>query len=215
MQKLVLRVSADFHFLAGQYLQIAHPSGVLIPLSIASAPHRLPELTLHYQSSVAPDAVLVDQILDAHSRGESEIDIHGPFGDVVLDDTPDEPLLLIAGGTGAAQSAGYVDQMLKTPPIHDVRLLVCAETESDLYLKPWLEDLNLPWLKTVFIADARRTGDNRSLVWLRQQAKMLVDQRIILSGSPGFVYAATDALTTSGISESALESDVFSYAPRD
>ena len=114
----------------------------------------------------------------------------------------------------AAQMASFIDQLSKTPPLLDVTLLFCAGTNADLYLRPWLADLDAPWLNPILIADARRTPGNRGLTWLKDQAEKLLAHRIVLSGSPGFVYAATDTLTQSGIAESALESDVFSYAPR-
>ncbi len=214
VQKLVLQVSRKFRFQAGQYLQIVHPTGVLIPLSIATAPHRLPELHLHYQSSNTPEAVLMDELLATFKQGTCEFSINGPLGNVVLEATPTRPLALIAGGTGAAQMASFIDQLSKTPPLLDVTLLFCAGTNADLYLRPWLADLDTPWLNPILIADARRTPGNRGLTWLKDQAEKLLTHRIVLSGSPGFVYAATDTLTQSGIAESALESDVFSYAPR-
>ncbi len=212
VQTLTLRVSTKFRFQAGQYLKIVHGSGALIPLSIATAPHRLPELHLHYQSTSAPEARLIDEMLAARKQGSGEFKLCGPFGDVILGSVQHEPLLLIAGGTGAAQAAGFIDQMAISPPEHKVTVLLCADTDADLYLRAWLDDLDAPWLEAVFIADARRTPDNRSLIWLETQAETLNDHRIVLSGSPGFVYAAADTLTRSGIAESALESDVFAYS---
>ncbi|MCZ6641604.1 MAG: hypothetical protein O7F71_08510 [Gammaproteobacteria bacterium] len=212
VQKLTLRVSTTFHFQAGQYLKIAHPSGELIPLSIATAPYRLPELDLHYQSTAAPEATLMDEMLEASKRGSCEFSICGPFGDVVSGSTRLRPLLLIAGGTGAAQAASFIDQLTATPPEHAVTALFCADTIADLYLRTWLDELDAPWLDSVFIADARRTPDNRSLAWLETRAETLMDHRIVLSGSPGFVYGAADILTRSGIAKSALESDVFTYS---
>lgn len=214
VQKLVLQVSREFNFQAGQYLQIVHPTGELIPLSIATAPHRLPELHLHYQSTSTPEAALIDGLLMAFEQGAREIDVRDPSGEVVLDAALRQPLLLIAGGTGAAQAASFIDQLTFTPPPYDVTLLLCADTENDLYLRQWLEALDAPWLKTTLIADTRRTQENDSLIWLTEHAHSLTTHRIVLSGSPGFVYAATDTLTRSAIPESSLESDVFSYAPR-
>ena len=153
--------------------------------------------------------------MTAHEQGKSDINISGPCGEVVLVNVPDRPLLMVAGGTGASQAAGFIDYLLVTQPIHDVTILFCADTDSDLYLRPWLENLDVPWLNTAFIADARRTKENRSLIWLSERAQWLADYRIILSGSPGFVYSAADVLTNSGIAASALESDVFGYAPRE
>ena len=107
--------------------------------------------------------------MTAHEQGKSDINISGPCGEVVLVNVPDRPLLMVAGGTGASQAAGFIDYLLVTQPIHDVTILFCADTDSDLYLRPWLENLDVPWLNTAFIADARRTKENRSLIWLSER----------------------------------------------
>lgn len=214
VQTLVLRTTGEFQFQAGQYLQIAHPSGALIPLTIATGPDRLPELHLHYRSSDdAPEAALLDELLAASEPG-SFLNICGPYGGVVLQDFCQQPLLFIAAGTGVAQAASFIDEMTATPPTHPVTLLFCAATQGELYLRRWLAELDAPWLDAVLIADARRTPDNEVFVWLRAHATGLADHRIVLAGSPGFVYAAVDVLVELGIDESILESDVFSYAPR-
>ena len=51
VQRIVLRMPDRFRFRPGQYLEVLHPDGP-VPMSIASAPHRLPELHLHYAERV-------------------------------------------------------------------------------------------------------------------------------------------------------------------
>ncbi len=94
-----------FDFAAGQYLEIQHPSGARIPLSIASAPYQLPQLELHYRSTPGDAlAPLLDDLLKA--RGE--LDLRGPFGDVSVTAYAG-PLLLVAGGTGISQALSILE----------------------------------------------------------------------------------------------------------
>jgi NAD(P)H-flavin reductase len=94
-----------------------------------------------------------------------------------------------------------------------VELLACADDERDLYF----DDL-LPATAAFHferIADARRDQSNRGLAWLTANAhRWDAATRVILSGSPAFVYAATDVLVAQGTPEESLESDVYAWAPR-
>src|SRR5262245_16541411 len=70
-----LTLPVPFPFHAGQYLNVVHPGGVRIPMSIASAPERIPELELHYRPlpGVA-EAALMNELLDSGT----ELSIEGP-----------------------------------------------------------------------------------------------------------------------------------------
>jgi CDP-4-dehydro-6-deoxyglucose reductase len=215
VQEIILRVPWNFRFRAGQYLEIELPDGHSIPLSIASAPHRLPELHLHYRSTPGlVEAQLLDERLAQLDQGD-DLAIRGPFGSVCMQTPLAEPLLIIAGGTGGAQAMGLLDQLLAEPPSQPVILLWCADSGGDLYRRRWLESLDRAWLTAECIVDANREASNLGLQWLRAQAPTLGHHQIILSGSPGFVYAAVDVLEAGGISQQQMASDVFDYSPRE
>jgi len=206
-----LNVSAEFAFRAGQYLEVELGDDDRIPLSIASSPHRLPQLHLHYRSTPGlTEAHRFDELL---AEGGT-LAIHGPFGTACLPEPLRAPLLIIAGGTGGGQALGLLDDLLAEPPSHPVSLLWCADRSEDLYRRGWLESLDHDWLTSECIADARRDAANRGLVWLRDRAPTLANHRIILSGSPGFVYSAVDVLLPAGVLLEQMASDVFAYAPR-
>lgn len=212
VQRLTLQMPDCFTFQAGQYLEVVHQDGN-IPLSIASAPWRLPELHLHYQSTPGvPEAARMDVLL----ADSDTLTIQGPAGTVHLPQPLSGPALLVAGGTGAAQSMSFIDAFTAADPGAAVTLLWCADTDADTYLREELAALQAPWLQTVLVADARRSEDNRAMVWLRTHGEQFRDagSRIVVSGGPGFVYAACDALDQAGVDPAQVQSDVFSYAPR-
>lgn len=215
VQRIILELDGGFRFRPGQYLEILHPDGP-VPLSIASAPWRLPELHLHYRSTPGvAEAARMDELL-ALGR---PLEIRGPAGDVTLPDPLPGPALLVAGGTGLAQALSFIDAFERQPPEAPVTLLWCADEASDLYLQAELESLAYDWLRVVCMADARRDTDNAALRWLRAHGAAASGGTanpgpIVLAGGPAFVYAASDALESAGVAPARLQSDVFSYAPR-
>ena len=218
MQQIVLRLTQSqlstenpFNFHPGQYLEIIDPDGTAVPLSIASSPLELPELHLHYQSMPgAPGAALLDTLL----ASQQTLTIRGPGGDVFVDAGDTRPLLLICGGTGASQALAIIKDAQQRGIHRPVTLLACADTDQGFYFRQTLERLGADWLESVYRADAIRTPANLGMRWLVENAQDHADRRIILCGSPPFVYAAADSLAQAGIAASALESDVFAYAPR-
>lgn len=200
-----------FEFAAGQYLEIEHPSGVRIPLSIASAPHRLPQLELHYRSTPGdPLAPLLDELLQERQT----LELRGPFGDVSVTAYAG-PLLLVAGGTGISQALSILEHLQHLgSPLADapaVTLLWCADTIHAFYARERLAEL--PWLDAKCIADARKTPDNDGLAWLHEHLTANAYDRVLLCGGPQFVYAVVDHLKTHQL-DVAVESDVFGYSPR-
>lgn len=218
MQQIVLRLNEtqlqrenQFDFHPGQYLEIIHPDGTRVPLSIASSPLELPELHLHYQSMPgAPGASLLDELLTT----EQTLTIRGPAGEVFVDAADARPLLLICGGTGASQCLAIIKDAQLRGTHRPVTLLACADTDQGFYFRSTLESPGADWLEIVYRADATRTSANQGMLWLAENAQDHTDRRIILCGSPPFVYAAADVLENAGIAGPALESDVFAYAPR-
>ena len=202
-----------FDFSAGQYLEVLHPKGESIPLSIASPAFELPKFGLHYRSMAgALGAAAMDDLLSAIGDGSGKLTIRGPAGSVRVDAEETRRVLLIAGGTGMAQALSVAATLEATGTHRDHELLACADISADFYCTDLFERLSC--LNCHFIADADRSPANRALAWLRERALGLMPARIIASGSPGFVYAATDVLLELGIARQSIESDVFDYAPR-
>jgi len=214
VQRIVLEMPHGFDFSAGQYLEVLHREGA-VPLSIASAPRRLPELHLHYLSlpHVAA-ASRMDELLESGGP----LEVRGPAGDVRLPAPLPAPALIVAGGTGIAQARSFLDDFAAVDPGAPVTLLWCADSDADFYLRDEIEALKAPWLDCVLIADARRTLRNRGLTWLRRHGAGFAGGRapspVVLAGGPGFVHAACDVLLATGVAAAQMQSDVFSYAPR-
>lgn len=210
VEQIALGLDDPFHFAAGQYLCLCHDSGEQIPLSIASGPGRLPELHLHFQPQ--PGSGQSARVLAMLDSGA--VTLTGPFGRVKLTELA-EPLFMVAGGSGAAQCFGLLDALMAAPPAQTVQLLWCADSEAELYRRQWLEREAPEWLRYQLIADPRRDQNNAGMAQLKALAPHLRSRhQILLCGSPGFVYAATDVLLAGGVAGDRMRSDVYDYAPR-
>lgn len=177
-------------------------------MSIASAPERVPELELHYRPLPgATEAALMNELLD---KGDA-ISIEGPFGDVRVIGPLDDGLLLIAGGSGVSQCRAILDHLRCVEHARRVRLVWSVTQRDHLYADAELRSF-APWLDYEAVVDTPQ-AKSAVLTWLSTHT-LPTSGRIIVSGSPGFVYAVVDTLNELGASRLAIESDVFSYAPR-
>jgi CDP-4-dehydro-6-deoxyglucose reductase, E3 len=208
VRRVALTLGSPFPFLAGQYLNVVHPGGVRIPMSIASAPDRLPQLELHYRPLPgAPEAALMNELLD----GSQDLSIEGPHGDVRFDGPYDDDLLLIAGGSGISQCRAIIEHLRERKQTCRVRLIWSVTQSDQLYCDAELRAF-ARWLEYVPLVDAP-DSENAAIVWLRT-AELPQSGRIVVSGGPGFVHSVADVLRAIGVGCAAIESDVFSYAPR-
>ncbi len=213
-QVITLAVDAGYQFRAGQYLEVVAPGDVRIPLSIASAPGRLPELELHYRSTPGvPEALAMDNLLGAET-----LCITPARGDVRAG-APEQDVLIVAGGTGAAQAFSCAEYRSANRGNGKTDIVWCADNSADLYE---IERLGgYPGVTLHTIVDDRRTPANEGLVWLRTNASRYAARNtptdgayVLLAGGPAFVYAALDVLLAEGIHQAQCHADVFSYAPR-
>ena len=208
VQRIRLKLNTPYAFEAGQYLQIETPSGALIPMSIASAPALLPELELHFR---AIEGNAEAHALSAALRG-THLNLSAAAGDV-RSGRPDQPLLVIAGGSGAAQAFSCSAHRSAVQASAPTIVLWCADHADEVYAERELA--SRPHTQVQVCIDDRRTAENEGLVWLRQHGAKYRDAYVLLAGGPGFVYAATDVLFELGFSQAQLHSDVYAYAPRE
>ena len=217
---------APFRFEAGQYVALHHPQGD-VPMSLASAPRRLPYFELHYRPIAGTvEAARMDQLLagtevgrrslagrsgEDHGSGtptpfsSERIDVVGPLGEVTARNAP---TLFLAGGTGAAQATGFLEWLrdLDEPP--RTALWWSVATPADLYQDGYFLDLaRSDWFDYRPFVD-RPSGENTLLPAL---AEATLPEDIVLSGPPGFVHAVAATLGDLGVDRARMRSDMFAF----
>jgi naphthalene 1,2-dioxygenase ferredoxin reductase component len=139
---LTVRLADDavFDFRPGQFAKLGFGSLPPRSYSMATQP-RQRHLVFHIR--VLPDGLVSGHVASALRRGDS-VTVHGPFGDACWDAPPsDEPLLLLAGGTGLAPMLSVLDAALadgqRPQRIH---LYHGVRGEGDLYAGAPLRQLS-------------------------------------------------------------------------
>jgi NAD(P)H-flavin reductase/ferredoxin len=125
-------------FRAGQYLSVHLPDGDSRSYSLANAPQHNDSAQLHIRTM--PGGRFSGEIVPGLRRGDT-VPVTLPFGEFVLDHDRDDPVLLLATGTGFGPVQSIVaDQIARrcTRPVH---LYWGGRTAADLYLM----DLAAKW----------------------------------------------------------------------
>jgi Na+-transporting NADH:ubiquinone oxidoreductase subunit NqrF len=128
---LQLADDAVFDFRPGQFAKLGF--GRLPPRSYSMATQPR-QRRLEFHIRVLPHGLVSGHIANALRRGDSA-SVHGPFGDACWDAPPsDEPLLLLAGGTGLAPMLSVLDAALADGQRPDrIHLYHGVRGEGDLY----------------------------------------------------------------------------------
>ncbi|WP_236008914.1 globin domain-containing protein [Actinomadura physcomitrii] len=147
---LTLSPERPLPFAPGQYVtvQTSRWPRVWRPYSIANAPRSDGRLRLHVRAR--PGGWVSGALV--RDTGTGDTVLLGPAaGTMTLDPDSGRDLLLVAGGTGLAPIKALAEQAVAPGRRRDVRLLVGARTERDLYD---LSDLRLlesvyPWVRVL------------------------------------------------------------------
>ncbi|MFE8071200.1 2Fe-2S iron-sulfur cluster-binding protein [Marinobacteraceae bacterium S3BR75-40.1] len=207
-------------FHAGQYLAIERPGTDPAWFSIASAPEgpQSRHLELHIQAAEEWNTAL--EIME-FLRREKRVPVRLPFGKACLAAVPEEPLVLVAAGTGFAQMKSLVDYLHAYHAEIPVFLYWGVRKHEDMYLRSlpdrWAED----WPNFHFRPQVADNEDNDWEGHHEQLARAVLagghdftQARVIASGSPVMVYTLMDHLVEHGLDVGRFMSDVLEYAPR-
>lgn len=111
LTKDVIKVTAspeneNMDFLAGQYVEILYPDRNFYPFSVANAPRENGELIFYIR--IRPDDIPLKKLLAELALSPS-LTIRGPKGDSFYRSPGEKELILVAGGTGIAQTMAIIE----------------------------------------------------------------------------------------------------------
>jgi CDP-4-dehydro-6-deoxyglucose reductase, E3 len=217
---LRLPAAEDFHFEAGQYIDIMLPGGRRRSFSIASPPHDSRLLELHVRRS--PGGEFSAPLFDADMRS-ALLTVEGPLGQFVYRPGA-APMLLIGGGTGLAPLISILRHVIETGMKRDMSVYWGVRSERDLYAHATLEEL------------VTRTSDSRaaSLRYVPvlsepspgwQGLRGLVHEAVLrtiddlekydvyAAGPPAMIEAVRREFERRGVAPGRIFFDSFDYAP--
>ena len=127
---LRLPANEEFHFFAGQYLDIMLPQNRRRSFSIASCPGRDELIELHIRKVASGE--FTQQLFDG-MKEKTLLRIEGPLGQFWFRRESPRPALLIGGGTGYAPLRSMLRDLLAVGDRRPLHLYWGAQTRQDLY----------------------------------------------------------------------------------
>jgi len=215
---LRLPANEEFHFVAGQYLDIMLPQNRRRSFSIASCPGRDELVELHIRRVASGE--FTQQLFEG-MKEKTLLRIEGPLGQFWFRRESPRPALLIGGGTGYAPLRSMLRDLLQVGDRRPLHLYWGAQTRQGLYEDDQVRALcaQYPNLRyTPVLSDAQaedRWTGRRGLV----HAAALEDHRhleqldVYASGPPAMVEAVRYEFIARGLPPQQLFFDSFDYAP--
>ncbi len=133
-----IKLPKAVEFKAGQYLQVVMGETDKRPFSIASDPAEHHQWLLHI--GAPPDNAYAGEVLE-RIRQHQQLDIEAPAGEAFVHLPQQQPVVLIAGGTGFSYTYSILQKLLADGLKQPVYLYWGAKQKQDLYLHERLQQL--------------------------------------------------------------------------
>ena len=220
MMAVFLRLPAneEFHFVAGQYLDIMLPQNRRRSFSIASCPGRDELVELHIRRVASGE--FTQQLFEG-MKEKTLLRIEGPLGQFWFRRESPRPALLIGGGTGYAPLRSMLRDLLQVGDRRPLHLYWGAQTRQGLYEDEQVRALcaqypNLRYTPVLSEAqpDDRWTGRS-GLVHAAalEDHPQLQHLDVYASGPPAMVETVRYEFIARGLPPQQLFFDSFDYAP--
>ncbi|MGH8175939.1 MAG: 2Fe-2S iron-sulfur cluster-binding protein [Steroidobacter sp.] len=213
---LRLPASEQFHFEAGQYVDIMLPQNRRRSFSIANPPHDAELIELHVRRVASGEFT---QQLFSGMKEKTLLRIEGPLGQFWFREHSPRPALLIGGGTGYAPLRAILRHLLERGERRSLHLYWGAQRQPDLYedahVRRWCAQYpNLQYTPVLSDAPADWSGRRG---WVHAAAlEDHPDPRgfdVYASGPPAMVEAVRHEFIERGLPPTQLFFDSFDYAP--
>jgi CDP-4-dehydro-6-deoxyglucose reductase len=215
---LRLPSNEEFHFFAGQYLDIMLPQNRRRSFSIASCPGRDELIELHIRKVASGE--FTQQLFEG-MKEKTLLRIEGPLGQFWFRRESSRPALLIGGGTGYAPLRSMLRDLLAVGDRRPLHLYWGAQSRPDLYEDEQVRTLSAahPNLRYTPVLSEAQPSDGwtgrRGLVHAAalEDHPRLQDFDVYASGPPAMVEAVRHEFIARGLPAQQLFFDSFDYAP--
>jgi len=215
--KLKIPAADRLQFLAGQYVDFILKDGRRRAFSLANPPHH--DEFLEFQIRHVPGGYFTSIVFD-ELKEKALIRIEGPLGTFYLREDNDDPIIMMAGGTGMAPLRGMLLHIFDTGIKRPVHLFWGARAKKDIYLQEeidqWLKDH--PQLTFTPVLSDPDPADNwqGETGWVHEAVTRtypdMSGYEVYMSGPPPMIFAAKDAFHECGLPENKVFSDAFDFA---
>lgn len=210
VRRLWLRSTKGLRYLAGQYLHLHFPGLPVRAYSIANAPLGGAEFELHLRRSASP----LSEYVFTQLKAGDEIDLEGPYGDMVYHPGCSRPLIAVAGGTGLSAMKAIIEAALADPSRQaEVRLYWGAKTLTALYLHREFTALSAGDSRFSYspvLSDESLAGFDQGLVGetVQREATKLSQYRIYGAGPEAMLRHLHGIADQAGVDPAFLHTDL-------
>lgn len=210
---LRLPPTADFNYLAGQYIDVIGPNGMRRSYSLANANSASKTLELHIR---AVDGGAMSGYWFNQAKQNDLLRLNGPLGTFFLRNTSGKDLIFLATGTGIAPVKAILESLRDCPASEQpksIRVLWGNRTEEDFYIDIAELFSNVHYIPVVS-RPAGRTNTNAFQIGYVQNA-LLASQTdfsqsmVYACGSDAMIQSAKEALIKAGLPSANFYSDAF------
>jgi len=204
-----------FEFRAGQWIYFVLKDGKKRAFSIANGPNDKNELELQIRHALG--GVFTDFVFNELKPG-AVLQIEGPHG-TFFDQQDEEPVLLVAGGTGFAPIKGILEAMLERDTDQSIHLFWGLREKKDLYLQgliqKWVTENNISY--TPVLSEPETGSDWEGKTGFVHQAVLeaypkMAQFAVYMAGPPQMIQSCQDTFTQAGLNEDKLYFDSFDYS---
>jgi len=217
---LALPKTREFNFIAGQYIDIILKDRQRRSFSIANLPEHAAEEGLELHIRHVPDGHFTSRVFNS-MKEQDLMRFEGPFGTYFLQSGPDQPIIMIAGGTGFSPIKGLFEQAVKENPNHDIHLFWGARDQQALYM----DSLVHQWIKkypnfkyTPVLSESRTDTWTGATGWVHDMVCTIYNDfskfDVYASGPPVMINVVRDSLTARRMRLERFFFDSFDYAPQ-
>ena len=216
IMRVRLKVDGDapLEFAAGQYAEIRFNGCPPRPYSMANRPD---DETLEFHIRRVPGGV-VSGYVARQTRAGDLVQLEGPYGSAFLRQPADEPIVLIAGGSGLAPMKSILLAALVQQVKFPIRLYHGVRDARDIYDARAIAIAGsgrVHYIPVLSLA-SQPSGYREGLVHeaLERDFQTLSGLKVYLAGPPPMVDTVTAAVLRLGARREDIHADAF-YAARD
>ncbi len=207
---LRLPPTADFKFLAGQYVDVIGPGGVRRSYSLAHADLGTHKLEIHVR---AVDGGVMSRYWFEQAKSNDLLRLHGPLGTFFLRKTAGRDLVFLATGTGIAPVKAMLESMGELPAEQlprSVHVLWGGRRMQDIYCEIAAPRLPLTYTPVLSRELPEWTGAVGYVQNIYLAQRPALDQVTVYAcGSDAMIHSARTALVAAGLPERQFFSDAF------
>ncbi len=216
--KLRLPPRSTFHYIAGQYIDIMLRDGRKRGFSIANPPDFENSIVLHVRH--VPKGRFTTQVFQSMKIGDI-FRFEGPLGTFFLRNESDQPIIMVAGGTGLAPIHAIIEDIRAKGISRKIHLFWGVRAKEDIYLAEklefWNEALGSDFKSTVVLSEPKLEENwSGETGWVHDSVlghyPDLTSYEVYASGPPPMIEIIREKFPEKGLDPKNLFYDSFEFS---